>query len=205
MGEFMKKRIFMSLLAMASLSSKVHTFEYINDRPVTASSILTGDAIQHLTYNVFNNGNGELGNKRLFGYHNMAVNVPGYAPVHLVKDDVCKSPANFTLLSKFMADTNPIVQRWACIKWVADLNFAFKVENDELYVTSGNDSWKIFAPFRETRKVKLQKNGSEITGGKIEVDVNGRVAAIDQDQVLRLNNIFFIQAVQGYLNASVRK
>ena len=177
----MKKHIFVSLLAMASFS-KVQAIECINDRPLTLMAFLTSDIVQCLRYPALNDGNGEFGKKRWLGYHNMAVNVPGYKPVHLVKDDECKSPANFTLLAKLMGDTNPIVQRWACFR--SPLCFAFKVDNDELYVTSANSALKCFSPFRETRKVKLQRDGSEVTGGKVQVEVNGRAVALDEDQIL---------------------
>ena len=83
-----KKIIFFAFFTFSF--TQINCFSYINGQGVSFKTILTGDCGTSVNYNILNDGKGEIGGvKRLYGIHNMSLEIPGYEVVHLVKDDVC--------------------------------------------------------------------------------------------------------------------
>lgn len=179
------------ILMIALILMELNCLDYISDAPITPTSVLTGNNVQFLNYNHFNNGNGKLGTKRFFGFHNITVNIPGYEPVSLFKDDETEYPENFTLLNKFLSKDNKLTQRWAAIKWILPLSMAFKVENNQLIVKSSIYPWKIATRYLQSTKIPLTPNGEKINHDTINLTVNGRTVVVNPQQVTRLNNSLF--------------
>lgn len=167
-------------------------FNYMNDETVSFRTILTGDCATSIDYNIVNDKQGTIGGQiRLFGIHNMNLEIPGYETIHLIKNDVCLHPNLFTMLNVLFKDYNMLVQRWACVKWFMPLSFGFKVSHDVLTVSSSIYKYRALSWFRATKTIKLIKKIDVIDqvddqNLTIKVSVNGRTAIVNQKTVLQI-------------------
>lgn len=213
----MKKFLFL-VISLLSVSYEINCFKYINNRTVTPSTILTGDAATSVDYNILNAGNGDFSkHKRFFGIHNMCLEISGYEPVYLIKDDVCLYPRLFTLLSHFLSDDNMFVQRWACVKWVYPLSFGFSISHDKLTITSAIYKYKIVAPLCATKTIDLiKKSDSDVVCADsdltVKVTVNGRTVQVAQKTALQIysksaksvfNSVVVVPVAVGTLMATL--
>lgn len=176
---------------------------YMNDEEVTFKTIVTGEYVTSIHYNMLNGKDGNIGgDKRLFGIHNMTVEVQGYEVVRLVEDDICLHPSLFTMLNVFLSDDNELVQRWSCVKWLLPLSFGFKVENDSLVVFSSIWQYRFLSPFRAQKTIALVKkanfdNVQPAQDLMITVTVNGRTSLVSQRTVVQIYSTSSRQAI-GY-------
>lgn len=190
-----KKIIFFVLFAF----SFYHTdCSYMNGQDITFKTILTGDCCTSVDYNILNDGAGNIGGaKRVYGIHNMSIEIPGYEVVHLVKDDVCLHPNLFTMLNVFLSDNNFLVQRWACVKWhlpapfnfrQLPLSFGFQVQNDTLTVYSSIWKYRFLAPFRAKKVISLTKTAAwnAKQNATIKVSVNGRSVVVEAKTIVQI-------------------
>ena len=190
------------LLALIGTCFEMKSLYYMNEEPISFRSIFTGKNCTSIDYNITNDGNGSVGGyKRLFGVHDMFISIPGYEPVYLIQEDVCFYPHLFTMLW-FLGKNNPLVQRFACVKWWLPLSFSFKVQNDTLTIQSSIWKYRYLAPFRATAKISLIKvllssetqNKSLDKNLPITVSVNGRTALVDQKTILQIYSLSAQQA-----------
>jgi len=168
-------------------------FNYMNDQDVSLRTVLTGDYVMSIYYNILNQGDGTLGGvRRWFGIHNMSVTVDGYEAIDLIKDDVCMYPRLFTLLSNILSDENVLVQRWSCVKWALPLSFGFKVENDKLIIVSSIWKYRFLSLFRAKETILLTKKieTKQLADKDLlcTVSINGRSAIVAQKTVLQVIN-----------------
>ncbi|MFA5998757.1 MAG: hypothetical protein WC747_01930 [Candidatus Babeliales bacterium] len=187
-----KKTIF--IFASLFIFYKTDCF-YMNDEEITFKTIFTGSCATSIQYNILNNKDGSIGgDKRLFGIHNMTVEIPGYEVVHLIENDICLHPSLFTMASIFLSDDNVLVQRWACVKWILPLSFGFKVENNSLNVFSSIWKYRFLAPLRAQKIIELVKKenfdeAQSLQGLMIKVTVNGRSVVACQHTVVQIYSL----------------
>ncbi len=164
----------------------------MNDEKISFRTILTGNRATSIDYNVVNEQHGTIGGQiRLFGIHNMTLEIPGYERIDLIKDDVCLYPSLFTMLSFMFRDDNSLVQRWACVKWWLPLSFGFKVSKDALTVSSSIYKYRALSWCRAKKTIKLVKKidvtqQADDQNLMVTVSVNGRSAIVDQKTVLQI-------------------
>ncbi len=208
----MHKKLVVFLLS-CFMVSRLQCYKYMNDQEVSFKEILAGLFVASIDYNIFNNGDGTIGGaRRLYGIHNMSVTIDGYESIVLVKDDVCLYPHLFTILSKIIPenypqlfkilgnvfpDTDALVQRWACVKWILPLSFSFKIENDRLIILSSISKYKFLTLFRAKETIALVKSSDsnvlEDENLFITVKINGRSATVSQKTVLQLYSLSSLQ------------
>lgn len=159
MKDIVKKLLFF----IFSLCVECNSIEYIDGQVVTLYKVLTGSHVVKVSIDQFEHGsvfNNEVNNKkRDYGIHNMQVIVKGYEPIDLIKDDVCYYPRLFTLIAHMVSAENPVVQRWACVKYFHPLSFFFKVESGSLRVFSAVYRWKLLAPCLTEEIIPLKRIG----------------------------------------------
>ncbi len=184
--------LFLSLLLCVG---KMDSFYYMNSEPISFRSILTGSHCTSIDYNIVDAGDGSIGGYiRLLGVHDMVVSIPGYEPIVLIKEDVCEYPNLFTMLWMF-GKGNPIVQRYACVKWFLPLSFGFKAENETLTIYSSIWKYRLLAPFRAKQIIPLVRSNeytSELNADKkalISVSVNGRSVEVNQRTVVQIYSL----------------
>lgn len=190
---FMNKKT-ICIFALLFVAYKTDCF-YMNDEEVTFETIFTGSCSTSTEYNILNNKDGKIGgDKRLFGIHNMTIEIPGYEVVNLIENDICLHPSLFTMASIFLPDDNELVQKWACVKWVLPLSFGFKVENNSLNVFSSIWKYRFLAPLRAQKTIELVKKenfdeAQSLQGLMIKVTVNGRSVVACQHTVVQIYSL----------------
>ncbi len=128
----------------------------VNDERITLKTMLTSNNVTSINYNTGKNMNGSYGgDKRLWGIHNMTIEVQGYESVSLIENDICLHPSLFTMSSILWPDDHMLVQRWACVKWFFPLSFGFKVENNSLTIFSSIWKYRLLSPFRAQKTINL--------------------------------------------------
>lgn len=190
------KSLFLTISLLFFQNINTYFFTYSNDESITFKTILTGDRCTSVDYNIVNNQDGTIGgNIRLCGIHNMSIDIAGYETIHLVKNDVCKYPSLFTILSYVLRDDNMLVQRWSCVKWLLPLSFGFKIENGTLRIFSAITKYKILSPLRAKEIIPLIKKSdqNDINTShenlKITVSINGRSATVEQKTIVQIYSI----------------
>ncbi len=188
----MHKKLILFLLS-SFMVFQLNCLNYMNDEDISLVTFLTGSRVKSIYYNILNNGDGTVGGfRRLFGIHNMSVTVDGYETIDLVKDDVCKYPYLFTILSNVLSNDNMIVQRWSCVKWLLPLSFSFKVENNHLTILATIFRYRFLSLCRAketillTEKMDVQKSKDKDLF--CTVNINGQLVVVSQTTVLQITN-----------------
>ncbi|MBP9765090.1 hypothetical protein KBD08_02020 [Candidatus Babeliales bacterium] len=184
---------FLLTLSVLSIAANTHG-SYMNDRKITWKTILTGDAATSIDYNIVNNGDGQFGGDiRVYGIHNMWIQVSGYERIDLMENDVCLEPHLFTTLGYFLPTDNIFTQRWACVKWSLPLSFGFNVENDTLHISSTIFKYRFLCLFKSNAHIPLvpEKDDANISDQPttITVSINGRTAVIEPKTILQIYSL----------------
>ena len=189
------KKIFF-IITLLFVKHSYAFLSYMNDEDISFKTIVTGDCCTSINYNIINNSDGNIGGKkRLYGIHNMSIEIQGFEVIDLVKNDICIYPHLFTILNNILSNNNIFVQRWECVKCCLPLSFGFKVENNMLYNVSSIWKYRILSILRAKETIPLiKKNNFSIDNTsnehlKITVSINGRSVEVEQKTIVQIYSI----------------